>query len=128
VRPARLSPAQPFPEHGPAFLHVTEDPERDLALLAPHLVHASNLYAQWAGERGASAANGYWAAQEGTDSLRADPTMWVLTPAELLERCQALPRDYELRLHPLLGGIPPELSWRSLELLADRVLPALGPS
>ena len=119
---------EPFPEHGPAFVHVTDDPERDLTRLAPHLVHASNLYARWAGERGAGAANGYWSAQDGVESLRADPAMWVLTPEELVDRCRVLPPDYELRLHPLLGGIAPELSWQSLELLADRVLPALEPA
>ncbi|MGX4688133.1 LLM class flavin-dependent oxidoreductase [Streptomyces sp. JNUCC 63] len=114
---------EPFPEHGPAFVHVTEDPERSLQQIAPHLIHASNMYAAWATERSKEAVNGYWQEKEGIESIKADPTMWILTPDEAVERCRALPEDYELRLHPLLGGLPPELSWESLELLADKVLP-----
>jgi hypothetical protein len=29
-------------------------------------------------------------------------------------------------LHPLMGGMPPELGWESLQLFADRVAPALA--
>jgi prolyl-tRNA editing enzyme YbaK/EbsC (Cys-tRNA(Pro) deacylase) len=28
-------------------------------------------------------------------------------------------------LHPMVGGLPPELAWRSLELIEQEVLPAL---
>ena len=119
---------EPFPEHGPAFVYVTEDPEKSLAQIAPHLVHASNMYAQWAKERGNVTVNGYWQEKEGIESIKAYPAMWILTPEEAVERCRALNDDYELRLHPLLGGLPPELSWQSLELLADKVLPQLTPT
>ncbi|GLZ15923.1 hypothetical protein Acsp04_61580 [Actinomadura sp. NBRC 104425] len=61
----------------------------------------------------------------GVEDLKADPNMWVVTPEECLKRCRALEPDYELRMHPLLGGLPPELSWQSLHLFADRVLPQL---
>ncbi|HWD03506.1 MAG TPA: LLM class flavin-dependent oxidoreductase [Amycolatopsis sp.] len=118
-----LPAPEPFPAHGPAFVHVTEDPERTLAQLAPHLVHASTMYARWAGERSGTKSNGYWAELDGVASIKADPNMWIVTPAEAVERLASLPPDYELRLHPLLGGIPPELAWESLRLLADQVLP-----
>jgi len=29
-------------------------------------------------------------------------------------------------LHPLVGGLDPEIGWESLELVADRVIPALN--
>ncbi|WP_216892208.1 LLM class flavin-dependent oxidoreductase [Nocardia alni] len=115
-----------FPEHGPAFVHITEDPEHALRQLAPHLIHASNMYAAWGNERGSATVNGYWQKQEGIESIKADPTMWILTPDEAVARLRELPSDYELRLHPLLGGLPPELSWQSLELLADKVLPRIA--
>jgi alkanesulfonate monooxygenase SsuD/methylene tetrahydromethanopterin reductase-like flavin-dependent oxidoreductase (luciferase family) len=116
---------EPFPKHGPAFVYVTEDPERSLALLAPHLIHASNMYAQWATERSNATANGYWQQKDGIESIKADPNMWIITPDEAVKRCRMFDSDYELRLHPLLGGLPPELAWQSLELLADNVLPQL---
>ncbi|MFC4000145.1 LLM class flavin-dependent oxidoreductase [Prauserella oleivorans] len=121
-----LPAPEPFPEHGPAFVHVTEDPDKALAQLAPHLMHAGTMYARWATERGSSSTNGYWRELQGVETIKADPSMWIVTPDELVRRCRALPPDYELRLHPLLGGLPPELSWRSLELLADTVLPQLN--
>lgn len=116
---------EPFPAHGPAFVQVTEDPERTLTRLAPHLVHASTMYARWGGERSGTKSNGYWTALGDIKSIKADANMWILTPAEAVQRLAALPPGYELRLHPLLGGIPPELAWESLELLADEVLPQL---
>lgn len=122
---AGISDVEPFPEHGPAFLFVTEDPERDWHTLAPHLMYATNSYAQWAKERTNAPQNGYWQNRDDLEALKADPSMWVVTPDELLRRCAALPVDYELRMHPLLGGIDPEVSWRSLELFADKVLPEL---
>jgi hypothetical protein len=27
---------------------------------------------------------------------------------------------------PLVGGLPPDVGWRSLQVFADKVLPALG--
>lgn len=114
---------EPFPRHGPAFVYVAEDPEKALHDVAPHVLHASNMYASWAGERSNMKINGYWQEKEGLDSIREDPNIWILSPDEAVDRIAALDDDYELRLHPLLGGLPPELSWRSLELLADSVLP-----
>lgn len=116
---------EPFPRHGPAFLYVTEDPERSWAQLTPHLLHASNQYARWGRERKNAPSNAYWKEMSGVEELKADPNMWVVTPEECLERCRKLGPDYELRMHPLLGGLPPELSWQSLQLFADRVLPRL---
>jgi alkanesulfonate monooxygenase SsuD/methylene tetrahydromethanopterin reductase-like flavin-dependent oxidoreductase (luciferase family) len=115
---------QPFPRHGPGFVYVTEDPERDWPLVGPYVSHASNLYAQWATERGID-DNGYWRSHDGVEELKRDPAMWVLTPEECVRRCVEAGDDYELRFHPLLGGMPPDLSWPNLALFAEKVLPAL---
>jgi hypothetical protein len=32
-----------------------------------------------------------------------------------------------LQLHPLIGGLPPEIAWRHLRLVTDVVLPAAVP-
>ena len=49
-RLGRWVPPRP-PLSGPAFLFVTEDPERDLDRLAPNLLETTNTYALWALER-----------------------------------------------------------------------------
>jgi len=47
----------------------------------------------------------------------------VLTP----EQAVAYVREHgALPLHPLCGGCPPELAWETLDLVAERVLPALS--
>jgi alkanesulfonate monooxygenase SsuD/methylene tetrahydromethanopterin reductase-like flavin-dependent oxidoreductase (luciferase family) len=122
---AGLPPPEPFPRHGPGFLYITDDPERDWPRVAPYVSHASNLYAQWATERSTD-DNGYWRSHEGLDALKRDPALWVITPEECVRRCVEHGDDWELRFHPLLGGMPPELSWAALELFAAKVLPAVA--
>jgi alkanesulfonate monooxygenase SsuD/methylene tetrahydromethanopterin reductase-like flavin-dependent oxidoreductase (luciferase family) len=117
---------EPFSRHAPAFLYLTEDPDRDWPLLAPHVLHASNLYAQWARERPNAPTNGYWRELSGIADLKADPNLWVITPEECVRRARELRSTDELRFHPLLGGLPPELSWRSLTLFEAKVLPNIG--
>ncbi len=45
----------------------------------------------------------------------------VVTPDE----CVGWPAEGSLLLHPLMGGLDPELAWQSLELVAGKVLPRL---
>jgi alkanesulfonate monooxygenase SsuD/methylene tetrahydromethanopterin reductase-like flavin-dependent oxidoreductase (luciferase family) len=116
---------EPFSRHVPAFVYVTEDPDRDWPILAPHVLHASNLYARWARERPNAPANGPWRELSGVADLKADPNLWVITPEECVRRARELRGIDELRFHPLLGGLPPELSWRSLKLFEAKVLPNL---
>jgi hypothetical protein len=49
--------------------------------------------------------------------------MWlVVTPDE----CVDVARRYgSVALHPLMGGMPTELGWESLQLYVDKVLPKL---
>jgi alkanesulfonate monooxygenase SsuD/methylene tetrahydromethanopterin reductase-like flavin-dependent oxidoreductase (luciferase family) len=116
---------EPFSRHIPAFVYVTEDPDRDWPILAPHVLHASNLYARWARERPNAPDNGPWRELSGVADLKADPNLWVITPEECVRRARELRSIDELRFHPLLGGLPPELSWRSLKLFEAKVLPNL---
>ena len=56
------------------------------------------------------------------EQLRGNNVYTVVTPAE----CVDLVRTHgSLALHPLCGGIPPEIAWESLELVASKVQPAL---
>jgi hypothetical protein len=59
------------PEHGPAFVFVTEDSERSLQQIGKHFVHASNMYAPWATERPNVTVNGYWEEKEGIESIKS---------------------------------------------------------
>jgi hypothetical protein len=49
--------------------------------------------------------------------------MWqVLTPDECVDLAR---RTGSVALHPLMGGMPVELGWESLQLYVDRVAPRL---
>jgi hypothetical protein len=100
---------------------VTEDPERAWPLLMPHLLEETNSYARWAQEGGASVP--YQEADEAT--IRSRPGYRVVTPAECVELANGLGPDGVFLLHPLPGGLDPEVAWSSLELFEQAVLPAL---
>jgi alkanesulfonate monooxygenase SsuD/methylene tetrahydromethanopterin reductase-like flavin-dependent oxidoreductase (luciferase family) len=104
---------------GPLFLHVAEDPERAWATIAPYAVYDVVSYNSWqTGDHDNVAASRATTADE-----LASSGMWqVVTPDE----CIALARRHgSVVLHPLMGGMPPELGWESLQLVVDKVLPAL---
>lgn len=111
-------PQRPPISGGPQFVHVSDDPDRDWARIAPHALHESNSYAEWA----AGARGSVYAAATDPDELRDSGRYLVLTPDEAV----ALAHERRsLTLKPLMGGMPPELGWRSLELTATDVLPRL---
>ena len=46
-------------------------------------------------------------------------------PDELIARVRAIGPGGAVTLHPLMGGMDPEVSWESLHLVESKVLPAL---
>ncbi|MFD1815388.1 LLM class flavin-dependent oxidoreductase [Rhodococcus gannanensis] len=125
VRLGRPVPPRPAPA-GPLFLHVTDDPERDWQRLAPHLMYTTNMNAQWAKERG-TGTTGYKFV-ESIDDLKTLPDFVVLTPDQCVDLARSRGDDSELMFQPLMGGLPPEIGWQSLELFASKVLPRLEES
>jgi alkanesulfonate monooxygenase SsuD/methylene tetrahydromethanopterin reductase-like flavin-dependent oxidoreductase (luciferase family) len=105
--------------HLAGFVFVSEDPERDWATIAPYAMHENNMYGEWLA---AAATPGPFATVSDPEELRASGRYVVLTPEECLARLEGVDR---WMIHPLMGGLPPELSWQSLDLIADRVLPLL---
>lgn len=107
---------------GPVFVHVSDDPERDWARIGPYALADAATYRSWQAPGNRSVVE----SQATTvDELRAEGKYVVLTPDE----CVTLLGGYEpmdtFVLHPLMGGIDPDLSWASLELFAAEVLPRL---
>ena len=104
---------------GPGFVHVTLDPERDWARIAPHALHDARTYHEW--QRPGQRSAVHVAAVTEAD-VRASDVYRVVTP----EGCLAIAREHgRVILHPLMGGLEPELGWASLRLFAERVLPEL---
>jgi alkanesulfonate monooxygenase SsuD/methylene tetrahydromethanopterin reductase-like flavin-dependent oxidoreductase (luciferase family) len=111
------------PGKGPLFLHVSDDPERDWQVVAPHLLYTAQSNAEWAKERGVGATP--YPAATSVGELQAHERFKVLTPAECVDYMTALPSDAEVHFQPLMGGLPPAIGWAGLELFESAVLPTL---
>jgi hypothetical protein len=59
------------------------------------------------------------------EELRTDPAYQVVTPDACVNLARRWHPDGALLLHPLMSGLPPDLSWASLELFEQAVLPRL---
>ena len=82
-----------------------------------------NAYGAWQAEDDVQTT--YWQVKD-TDELRGTGQYRVLTPeAYAAELREAGPFGFAM-LHPMVGGIPPDLAWQTLHLFEHRVLPALS--
>jgi alkanesulfonate monooxygenase SsuD/methylene tetrahydromethanopterin reductase-like flavin-dependent oxidoreductase (luciferase family) len=115
-------PVPPTGRVGPLFLHVAEDPDAAWARIAPHALHEANAYGRWMTETGTA---GPYRPMADADALRASGMYRVLTPDACVALAEELGPSGTLLLHPLMGGLDPELGWSSLELFARRVLPRI---
>jgi alkanesulfonate monooxygenase SsuD/methylene tetrahydromethanopterin reductase-like flavin-dependent oxidoreductase (luciferase family) len=121
---ARLGLPEGFvmgPSGGPLNVFVSEDPDRTWARIGEHLLHDARMYAQW--QLDANLTSVALDTATTVDELRRNNVYAVVTPDD----CVGLVRKYgSLALHPLCGGISPDVAWESLELVASRVQPALS--
>ena len=119
---------QPFVS--PRFVHITEDPERDWPRILPYAVHEVEQYARMLQDAPSGArsnvASAYVQDTTTQQSVRTGGSYLVLTPQECIDMYRPLAKvDGMVMLHPLLSGLDPELSWSSLTLFAEKVMPAL---
>ena len=104
---------------GTVMLHVAEDPDRVWAEHGECFMLEAQTYKSWQPEGQSSAVK---SGATSIDELRAEGIYQVLTPDEAI----ALGREKGiLSLHPLVGGMPIDEAWSSLELTVDKVIPAL---
>jgi len=110
------------PKELAGFVHVSNDPERDWHRIAPYALHEAQTYASWqrAGQQSAVSLK----AVSTIDDLKCSGVYRVVTPTECVEMYRSVGA---LVLHPLMGGIPPELAQESLDLFESAVLPVLRP-
>jgi alkanesulfonate monooxygenase SsuD/methylene tetrahydromethanopterin reductase-like flavin-dependent oxidoreductase (luciferase family) len=115
-------PVPPAGRAGPLFLHVAEDPDAAWARIAKHALHEANSYGRWMAD---TRTAGPYQAMPDAEALRASGMYRVVTPDACVALANELGATGTLLLHPLMGGLPPEIGWSSLELFAARVLPRI---
>jgi len=107
---------------GPGFVHLADDPDKAWAEVGEHILYEAKVYASWQQPGQRSHVTDY---AETVDELRAGGTYVILTPDECVELVGGLGSMGSLIFHPLIGGMPPDAAWSSLELFASKVAPAL---
>lgn len=115
----------PFMGGDTSVVHVASDVDEGWAELAPYAMHEINAYGEWAAGAGMEGATGYVRTDD-PDALRATGQYRVVTPAQLVEELDAKGPFAFCMLHPLVGGLPPELAWKSLRLIETEVIPNLA--
>jgi alkanesulfonate monooxygenase SsuD/methylene tetrahydromethanopterin reductase-like flavin-dependent oxidoreductase (luciferase family) len=102
---------------GPGFVHVSEDPERDWARIAPHALYDAQTYASW---QTPDQRSSVYVDAKAIDNVRNSGVYRVVTPDECVALAQETGR---VILHPLMGGLAPEIGWEGLRLFESKVLP-----
>jgi alkanesulfonate monooxygenase SsuD/methylene tetrahydromethanopterin reductase-like flavin-dependent oxidoreductase (luciferase family) len=121
------------PDPGPyaggdtSFVHLAHDVEHGWDQIAPFALHEANSYGRWLAAAGPGVAASAYQAMDSAAELRAAGQYRVLRPAELVAELSG-PGTRSLTVHPMMGGIPPEVAWESLRLLEREVIPALPPA
>jgi len=102
---------------GSAFVAV--DPDAAWEEYGPYLLHDARMYAGWMGDDHDAVSK---SSAVDIESLRAEGGNYRIFSVD--EAIAHVREHGMLMLQPLCGGLPPELAWRSLRLVAERVIPA----
>jgi len=105
------------------MLHVAEDPDKAWAELGQYFFHEASTYSAWQPPGQTSSVHSHATT---VAELRDEGIYVVRTPDECVARARELGDGARFSLHPLVGGMPIDKGWESLQLFADRVLPQIG--
>jgi len=107
---------------GPGFVMISDDPNTTWAQIAEAALYDAETYASWQDDT----ARSDWVVPDlqSVDDLRTSGRYLVLTPEQCIRQVE---QHGGITLHPLMGGITPELAWPSLRLFESAVLPHVAP-
>jgi len=104
---------------GPSFVHVAEDPDRAWDAIGSYALYDAVSYNEW---QTGDHDNPIAIEAVTVEDLKASGMWEIVTPDQCADMVRRLGF---VALHPLMGGMPPELGWESLQLYVDKVLPQL---
>jgi len=105
---------------GMIYLH--EDPDRAWAELGDHILWEAVIYGGWSTDQRSLM---HLPGVQTIDEVKASGRYRFLTPDQLIAEIRDSTNYGPLVLHPLVGGMPVDEAWKSVQLLVDKVLPAL---
>lgn len=100
-------------------LFVAEDVDRAWEELGPYLMHDVAMYA--ALNEGSPHSASLSSATTAEELRAADASHRIVSVGQAVD---LIASGELLQLHPLIGGLPPEVAWRYLRTVVDDVLPA----
>jgi alkanesulfonate monooxygenase SsuD/methylene tetrahydromethanopterin reductase-like flavin-dependent oxidoreductase (luciferase family) len=103
----------------PATIFVAEDVDRAWDELGPYLMHDVLGYAEW--NQGEIDRTTSLSSATTADELRAAAASHRILSVD--EAVDFVRGGQVLALHPLIGGLPPDIAWRYLRTAVDDVLP-----
>ena len=121
-------PGRKFGPSPPMNIHLADDPDAVWAQIKPHVAHVVAAYARWADEQPGS--HSPFRGLGDVEALRKSGLFVVWTPDELVAHAARADHLGTLSFAPLLGGLSPDIGWKSLDLLG-RTMPrlrAIGPA
>ena len=121
VKQGRVDPG-PYDGPDTSVVVVSEEPEAAWPVLAPYFLHEVNAYGRWAA---GSVSVGYQPV-DGVDTLRSFGQYRILTPDQLVSELDQRGDAAYVLLHPMAGGIPPQLAWEHIRLFERSVLDRRG--
>jgi len=101
-------------------LFVADDLDKAWEELGPYMMHDVRSYAAW-NEGNTDTASLSFAST--AEELRAENRSHRIVTVE--EAVAMVRSGVPLPLHPLIGGLPPQIAWRYLETVVDQVMPAV---
>lgn len=105
-----------------SYTLVADDPEKTWAEIERYVWYDAQTYARWQTPGTISDMASHATTFE---ELKREGVYRVLTPDECVAYAEELGPTGTVVLHPLLCGIPLEISWRCLELVREEVLPRI---
>jgi alkanesulfonate monooxygenase SsuD/methylene tetrahydromethanopterin reductase-like flavin-dependent oxidoreductase (luciferase family) len=106
---------------GMIYLH--DDPDRAWAELGVHILWEAVTYGGWSKDQRSLM---HLPGVQTVDEVRASGRYRFLTPDQLIAEVRDAANYGPLVLHPLVGGMPVDEAWKSVQLLVEKVLPALA--
>lgn len=103
---------------------IDRDPDALWLRLGPHLLHDARTYQQWNAAAGKTGLDAVTAASTVEELRAAGYPYRVFTPDEAVAHIHS---HGPLNISPLCGGAPADIGWSTLDLLAEEVLPMVGP-
>ena len=105
---------------GMIYLH--EDPDQAWAELGEHILWEAVTYGGWSKDQRSLM---HLPGVQTLDEVKASGRYRFLTPDQLIAEVRDATDYGPIVLHPLVGGMPVDEAWKSVQLLLDKVVPAL---